>query len=181
MEEWRAIPGYEGCYEVSDQGRVRSLTRQVKHSTAGCFKTLTGRILRTYLRSVKGVGGSYFCVCLYQNEKPSMCNVHLLVAASFLGERPEGGVLRHLSGDSTDNSLGNLKWGTPEENAADMVLHGRSQRGEKHPLSKLSVRNIHEIRALENREEIATYAEDHGVSTGLLYHIRARRNWKHIP
>ena len=103
-EEWRPVVGYEGLYEVSDQGRVRSL--------------ISGRILRPATRRLSGHKHVMLC-------RPSQVGlVHQLVAAAFLGPRPDGAETRHLNGDSGDNRAANLQYGTRSENTEDSKRHG---------------------------------------------------------
>lgn len=117
-ECWRPIPGYEGSYEVSDQGRVRSLDR---YRTAGGSPYLTkGQILAATL------SGHYYSVKLRApGQKGQTRRVHILVALAFLGPRPEGMDTCHNNGDKSDNRLSNLRYDSHAANAADMVAHGR--------------------------------------------------------
>jgi hypothetical protein len=116
MEQWKPIPGYEGLYEVSDQGRVRSLDR----ITTTIVKRL-GKMLKPQLSS----GRMHLTVSLSLNGKVSVKYVHQLVALAFHGVPEEGQQVRHLNGVPTDNVLENLKYGTHVENSQDMILHGR--------------------------------------------------------
>jgi hypothetical protein len=104
---WRPVVGYEGHYEVSDAGRVRSLKR--------------GRVaLLKYRVSTKG----YPFVQLYLNGKQITRYVHALVAEAFNGPRPDGLEVRHLDGDNTNNVPSNLTYGTHAENIQDAIRHG---------------------------------------------------------
>jgi hypothetical protein len=116
-EEWRAIPGYEGLYEVSDQGRVRSLDRDWGPDSRGRRRPRRGKMLRPSTAS------GYPVVVLAGRSTRS---VHSLVAEAFLGPRPSGLVVRHLNGDYLDPRAENLAYSTRKENAADMYLHGTS-------------------------------------------------------
>lgn len=116
-ERWRAIPGWEGLYEVSDLGRVRSLDHQ------GRRQFHRGRILKELVVTRTGYRG----VGLHRDGSVEQAYVHELVLRAFVGPRPEGFQTRHLNGQNTDNRLANLKYGTPVENAADKVLHGTAR------------------------------------------------------
>ena len=111
MERWIPIPGHLG-YEVSDQGRVRSVDRIVPHPNGDL--TLQGKVLKP----VAGKRG-YLAVTV---GRP--VTVHSLVTLAFLGPRPEGQEVRHLNGQRHDNRLENLEYGTKDENMQDMVEHG---------------------------------------------------------
>ena len=120
-EQWRAIPGYEGIYEVSDQGSVRSLDRITPHG-----RRLTGKLMKT---SIGNHG--YPMANLCRRGKYQMFTVHRLVMLVFVGERPNGLAVMHLNGIRTDNRLSNLRYGTYSENNRDIVKHGRHPNASK--------------------------------------------------
>ena len=118
-EEWRPIPGYEGHYEVSNKGRVRSLTRIVDERN-GSKQKHHGKLLTTSLN-----GRGYLRVKLYRNGTQRSLTVHRLVAKAFLGA-PENDALVccHNNGIKTDNRVTNLRWDTLSSNYHDMEKHG---------------------------------------------------------
>ena len=118
-EIWRPVVGYEGLYEVSDQGRVRSLDREVPHPRYG-RQRIAGRLLSTRRRT----NPPYFAVSLLRLGKQTTCRVHVLVLEAFAGPRPAGMVARHLNGDSYDNRAANLRWDSQSENCRDRARHG---------------------------------------------------------
>lgn len=112
MTQWRPVPGFEGRYEVSDDGRVASLPTRTWP---------TRRILAVVLAK----RGGYPSVVLRANGKQYARKVHRLVCEAFNGAPPPNRVVvRHLDGDKTNNTPGNLAWGTHSENSADTVAHG---------------------------------------------------------
>lgn len=134
-EHWLPLPDYEGLYEVSDFGRVRSLNRTVHH-TNGSDRHLKGRLLRQF----PSKHGGYPSVSLCKDGKPrGGQRVHVLVLSAFVGPRPDGMESRHLNGDCTDSRLANLAYGTALENADDKRRHGthnntrKTQCKNKHP------------------------------------------------
>ena len=106
MEEiWKAVPGYEGLYEVSDLGRVRSFARGVN-----------GRLLKPGKAS-----NGYFTVCLGRGKSRTL---HSLVAEAFIGPKPSGQEVLHKDGTRTNNCVHNLRYGTRAENIRDAVVQG---------------------------------------------------------
>lgn len=119
-ERWLPVVGYEGFYEVSDQGRrVRSLDRIIKDKT-GRVRHWRGRVMKQKRNCSRG----HMYVDLKVDAKCSSRSVHGLVAAAFLGPRPDGLQIRHLNGIPSDCRLVNLAYGTQSENMLDSVRHG---------------------------------------------------------
>ena len=108
-QAWRHVPGYEANYAVSDQGHIWSRPRW----------TWAGGLLRASV----GKGG-YPKVSLASNGRQKTRLVHQIVAAAFLGPRPEGQEVRHLDGNRLNCALSNLAYGTRSENVRDMRRHG---------------------------------------------------------
>ncbi|MGC5028163.1 NUMOD4 motif-containing HNH endonuclease [Tsukamurella sp. DT100] len=149
-EEWRAV-GDGWPYEVSDIGRVRSISRTITSSN-GYQRRLNGRVLRGTPSD-----SGHLLVDLCDGGRRWNAKVHVLVAAAFYGPRPEGMETRHLDGDPTNNRVENLRYGTRSENHLDRVLHGTHKNAAKthcpqgHPYSggNLSIShrsNGHEFR-----------------------------------
>lgn len=114
IERWLAIPGYEGIYEVSDLGRVRSLNRIVSSG-----HRRQGVILKPAWHQ-----RGYPMVNLWRNNSQRMQLVHRLVLMTFVGPAPHGTEALHGDGDAANAALANLSWGTHSENQADQVAHG---------------------------------------------------------
>ncbi|WP_299315526.1 NUMOD4 motif-containing HNH endonuclease [uncultured Halomonas sp.] len=120
-EIWRDVPGYEGRYEVSDKGRVRSRDRQVEATTrqgTTYYSRRRGRLLRPGRMNAFG----HLSVAI---GKGNSRTVHSLVMEAFIGPRPDGFDIRHLNGDGSDNRLVNLEYGSRSENNRDIARHGR--------------------------------------------------------
>ena len=107
MEEWRNVPGYEGLYQVSNYGNVKSI-RFNKEKMLKQGKSKTG----------------YLCVGLFLNKSRKSQYVHRLVWLAFNGDVPYGMQVNHMNEDKTDNRLENLNilssqenltWGTAQE------------------------------------------------------------------
>lgn len=123
VERWAPVLGHEGAYEVSDLGRVRSVSR-----IDGAGRNWPGRILSP---SPGGGEGRYLKVSLSRAGRTETHSIHRLVLRAFAGEPGVNGVVRHLNGISTDNRLVNMCWGTQTENNLDIVRHGRNRELQK--------------------------------------------------
>lgn len=116
-ETWKPIPEYEGLYEVSDQGRVKSIARLVKQG--GHDRRVHERIRKTYTRA-----SGHLQTSLSKAGVIRSWEVHVLVMLAFVGPRPAGMEVRHLNGNPADNRLSNLRYGTRAENVQDAIAHG---------------------------------------------------------
>lgn len=125
LTAWRPVWGYEGLYEVSAAGVVRSVDRTVDYRNGRSVR-LKGKVLSPKYQ------GHYWRVGLSKSGIAYTWCVHRLVCEAFHGERPDGAVVRHLNGNYLDNRAENLCWGTWAENSADMVRHGRSGASRTH-------------------------------------------------
>lgn len=111
VENWKPIKGYEGIYEVSDWGRVRSVSRVIIRKN-GHSQNIKGRVLS--LRK-----GPYYNIKLRINGVEKVHNVHALVASAFLGYIPNGhksSVVDHIDKNPYNNHVGNLRLITHREN-----------------------------------------------------------------
>lgn len=123
---WLPVPGYEGFYEASDLGRIRSLDRMVR-TNGGAMMLSAGRLL---------AGGTYKDghkhVTLCREGKRRTFTVHSVIMLTFVGPRPEGLEIRHLNGVPDDNRVVNLAYGTALENAEDRDdRHGHNFQSNK--------------------------------------------------
>jgi HNH endonuclease/NUMOD4 motif len=121
MTEWRDIPGYEGCYQVSDDGQVKSLARRIK-SAPGCTRPLRERIMK---QEVDRTG--YARIQLCSDGSYVHCLVHRLIMLAFVGPCPEGMEVCHNDGVKLNNTLSNLRYDTKSANQYDSIRHGTHQ------------------------------------------------------
>lgn len=119
-EQWKDIPNYEGYYQVSNIGRIRSLDRIVGARSKG-YKRIRGILLKQRNNSH---GIPYYYVNLWKKRIMRHCLVHRLVAITWLGPIPEGMQVRHGPNGYTDNSVNNLCYGTRQDDALDRVRDG---------------------------------------------------------
>ena len=163
-EEWRPIEGYEGLYEVSNFGQVRSLIK--------------GKLLKP-TESFNG----YYVVNLYLEKKPTTHNVHRLVAVTFLGQPPEGHVVCHGSKGQQCNEVTNLSWGTREKNNGfDKLRDGTDNRGEKNGQTKLTEKQVRVIRRLIESKSMTLkeIGEVFGAARTSISNIKFGRTWGHL-
>ena len=139
MERWKNIKGYEGFYQVSNLGRVKSVER--KHSFKEKFRIVHERILKPCL--TKG----YKQIRLCKNSKMSSFYIHRLLAIAFIPNLENKPHINHLNGIITDNSLDNLEWCTHQENMTHAWNIGLiDNSGEKCGTSKLTKLDVAYIR-----------------------------------
>lgn len=118
-EIWKPVVGYEGRYEVSNLGRVRSKTRHwQQRSRSGSYYEYRkiGRMLKPGVSS-----NGYPTVTLGRRNSKT---VHSLVAAAFIGPCPREQEVRHKNGVRSDPRVANLEYGTRTENIKDAIKHG---------------------------------------------------------
>lgn len=113
-EEWKAIPGYEGKYEVSSRGQVRSLSRLDARGRRRAEKMLSPRVAKS----------GHLFVALYGLDGRNDFAVHVIVLEAFVGPRPDGMDACHWNDVPCDNRVDNLRWGTRANNAQDCVRNG---------------------------------------------------------
>lgn len=169
-EQWRPVPGAPG-YDVSDAGRVRSWWR------VGGYPRIETQPQRLLKPGRHPAGYPY--VNIRQDGRPQRSlKVHELVLAAFVGPKQPGQCCRHLDGDPTNNRVSNLAWGSIKENAEDMVKHGRSTAGERHPKAKLTGGAARKV-YLANGTQSAIAAR-FGISQGQVSHIRTGKHWRNV-
>jgi hypothetical protein len=179
VEEWRTIPGYEGLYEASSLGRIRSLARTRTNGTSvkngAGIRSVPAKILKA-----TATRGGYLSVSLSKNGKKTK-DVHQLVLLTFVGPRPSGLQSCHNDGIRDNNRIDNLRYDTPEANYRDRDRHGNLPRGTDHPNAKLTLGAVLDIRSRRAAgETIEKVAVIHQVSPAQVSSIATRRTWRHV-
>lgn len=178
-EIWKPVPGYEEWYEVSNHGRVRSWYSNSRRGAGR--RAEQPRLLKPKTHERTG----YLVFTPRKNGVQKDYLVHHAVAYAFIGPRPEGMHINHKDGVKTNNNVGNLEYLTPRENmehARDELGIPILQAGERHPLSKLTEKQVLEIRSKYPKGNITfrQLAEKYGVSVATISAVVHRYNWNHI-
>jgi hypothetical protein len=180
-EEWRVIPKFQD-YMVSSIGRVKRIRPDKNNHKVSELKiSVTPR--------------GYGCVCLCDNGIHVTVRINRLVCTVFNGEPPtEKHHAAHNDGDVSNNSKDNLRWATGKENEADKRIHGtaaigdkhwskknpeKRAKGSRHGLSKLTEKDIPKIRSDKRFQR--DIAADYGVTQRVIWSIKKRITWRHVP
>lgn len=148
-EEWRDIQGFEGLYQVSNLGRVKSLDRVVykKDGTTQIYKE---RILKQ-----SNLWNEYLVVNLSRNGKPIMHRIHRLVAEAFLPNPNNYPIINHKDENKTNNSVDNLEWCSYSYNlnygtARERGLQANKENGIYDRLKELRSKAVNQIDIFSN-------------------------------
>jgi hypothetical protein len=173
-EEWISVPSYEGLYDVSNLGRVRSLR----------FRRKFADTLRENPLIMKGSINSngYAQVQLSNDSGKKTVLVQKLVLTAFVGPRPSGYEAAHLDGNRVNNHLSNLKWCTKKENVSHLKKHGTVLYGAKNPMTRLTEKQVIDIRKTYSvgNCSIKKLAKKYGVGTSTVWRIVSGKYWRHL-
>lgn len=173
IEEWRDIKGFEGKYQISNLGRVKSLDRITNNRV---FKSAVKKL------QISNTGYHRVFLCL-ENRKSKPFSVHRLVAKAFLEHIEGRDIVNHLDGNKLNNIVTNLEWVTVSEN----TLHSYKNKlqvmgiGENNPASKYTEDQIREVKRLSklglNRKEISNITK---VSKATIHLVLNNKSWAHV-
>lgn len=156
LEEWR--PTWHPHYEVSNLGRVRSWAR--------LWRSGEPRILRP------GIGSHGYPTVVFGRQHGSQ-SVHVLVAAAFIGPKPEGQEVRHRDDDRTNPRADNLEYGTRHQNCVDMMVRERRHY-------TLNPEKVREIREMLPHYSIREIAAEYRVDKVTINRIAKGEGWAHV-
>ena len=167
-ERWRVIPGSEGLYSVSSEGQIRSHFNG-RDKLLACSPDTKG-----YLQ---------FAMSLPDGRRVRM-KVHRAVALTFLGTRPPGAQINHISGDKRDNSVTNLEYVSCRRNvrhAWEKGLRRAEQvQGERHGRSKLTTDDVRHIHLVGSEANIQDLADRYGVTPQCIDLVLKHKTWRHV-
>ena len=169
METWLDVVGYEGCYQVSDYGRVKSVARI----------SAQNHHLRERIRKPETDKDGYQIVNLCKDGKVRLHKVHRLVAMAFIKNTDNRDQINHIDGNKANNRVSNLEWVNGSENVRHALDTGLrkpthiSYYGEKNSHCKLSDLQCEEIRKMKAESKItnARLAELFRVGTSQIGRI----------
>jgi len=175
IEIWKDVVGYEGSYQVSNIGRVKSLERIVNGRWG--LEHRKSIILKLALSNF-----GYYTVGLHYNGVSRTTKVHRLILESFIINYENKIDVNHKNGIKTDNRLENIEWATRSENIIHAFRTGLKfgKKGEDSPTSKLTNIDVLKIR---NEYKLLTQKEIgkiYGISNQTVSKIINRKRWKHI-
>ena len=163
-EIWKDIPGYEGEYQASTEGRIKSLRRMVLSKNWSTGLPFERSVPERILRPGKYCKAGHVSVVLRRGSNG--VPVHQLIMRTFVGEPPEGMEVLHKNGNPEDNRLENLRYGSRTENILDVWRQGKAWR-------KLTIDNVLAIRrALAQGLTGAAVAKMFGVSEASISSIK---------
>lgn len=176
-EIWKDIPGFEGRYQCSNFGRIKSLPRSRRCRNG--YSEYIGCIVKQ-----QNGNAGYSRVALRGcDSRTKMFSTHRLVAILFIDNPLNAPEVNHIDGNKENNHYSNLEWCTSSENKRHAFKIGlRTQSGENNNSSKLTEADVLEIRA-RYKPRIVTLkmlANEYGMSKDGIEFIVNRRTWKHI-
>lgn len=166
MEEWRDIKGFEGYYQASNSGQIRSVDRFVLRKD-GRYQICKGRILRPF----QGTTCNYLSIQFSKDNIPSKHLIHRLIAYTFLDLNPESKLeVNHKDGNRHNNSVDNLEIVTHQQNIDHSIRTGlKNDYGENHKNAKITNADAEEMRQMWRRGVLQKdIAECFGVSKQLV-------------
>jgi hypothetical protein len=159
-EQWKRHPEFK-CYWFSSWGNVVSVQKSIK--------VLSGT----------KCGRGYRALDLRGDGTRRREYIHRTICLLFNGPCPEGYECRHLDGNISNNRATNLKWGTPQENADDKILHGTNCWGEKNPMAVLTREKVERMRQIREETGMPYHqiAKQYQISTMTAFRAITKRAW----
>jgi len=178
MEVWKDIKGYEGYYQVSSLGYVKSLSKTIIRKDGKPLNVKGGLLKQNLQRS----GYQYVKLCSHDGQ--ISYSVHRLVAKAFKSNPENKPQVNHINGIKTDNRAKNLEWCTAKENVQHSIAMGlhNNYGGENSPFAKLTENQVIEIRNkyIPHRYTAKKLANEYNISEGGIRAIIYRESWKNI-
>jgi len=174
---WRDVSGFEDCYQISNNGKLKSKDRMKVNGFGKC--SYKGVILKPRLYN------GYYRFTLQRLNKRRQVFIHRLVAEAFITNPENKPEVNHINGIRHDNRVENLEWCTRSENQLHAYKIGLQTptiiQGERHHKARLSEKDVLEIRRLyEAGVGMTELSKMFNMNRGSIHHIIKRTSWKHI-
>ena len=170
-ETWRDIPNYEGLYEVSDKGRVRTKEGKITHTKYHGVRRWKSRILKEKNKDAREAR-----VDLWKDGKPKGFLVHQLVGLAFLSNPNEYKDINHLDGNPRNNNVENLEWCDHYRNINHAFDTGLMSTNKQTSLFSIKDREMHDFRSMGKASEFLgrsrTYLRNNKIADGYLVFIK---------
>lgn len=181
MEFWKDIPGHEGFYQASSEGRIRSMVRLTREATAAGERR-EKKVLK-FGYNLQGRLSVVLCWRVISDDSPpkqfmERHQVHRLVYSAFHGPIPACAYVLHNDGKYLNNRPDNLRVGTQKENMDDQLIHGTRRFGEDVSNAKLTEKDVVRIRT--SGESLTKIAKELGVSRVTVANAASRKTWGHV-
>ena len=142
MTMWKDIKGFEGLYQVSDDGQVKSVGRYKPNHTKMQYIPESIKAQRT--------SRGYHVIDLYKDNKAKTAYVHRLVAEAFIPNSSNKETVNHIDGDKNNNTVSNLEWATQEEQNIHFYQHGlKSADGIKKSINAMTEATSKKVMCLD--------------------------------
>lgn len=175
MEIWKNIEGYEGYYQISNLGNIKSLSRFRKNGK----KEKEGYIKKEIILKTHISKTGYYVVDLKRNGIRKTFKIHRLIALHFIDNPFNKNYINHKNGIKTDNSIENLEWCTIKENNKHAEETGlKNDSGCNSSNSKLTREDVYYIR--NSNEKIKYLALRFKMNESTIYKLKRRQTYKNI-
>jgi len=167
-ETWVPMVDFEDNFVISNKGRVRRIMHR---------KNPTNRLMTQTLNN-----DGYLFLSLRKNGSSMTIFIHRAVAMAFIHNSDNKRTVNHINGIKTDNQVENLEWNTHKENINHAWENGLSvsREGIKHHNTKLTEKDVLEIRAIGKSMSAVQLGSLYGINEQAIYKILSRQRWKHI-
>lgn len=179
QEIWKPVVNFEGLYEVSSYGNIRTLARKITDAKKTYIRKAQN------LKATKGSRG-YYRIKLYNGNGFKDTSIHKEVALAFIPNPENKPYINHINGVKTDNRVENLEWCTHSENVKHAYAGGLKKQssycGEGNSSAKLIVEQVIAIRE-EYKQGNTSYnelARKYGVKPNTIGYIITKKTWKYV-
>lgn len=177
-EIWKDIVGYEGHYQVSNTGQIKSLARKIWYESKGRVKAhFKLRAEKILAQRVGTTGYLQISLCLESERK--LVSLHRVMAEAFVPNPENKPEVNHKDTNKLNNTIQNFEWMTHAENMAHSLENGRHVKGDTHPMAKITETDVRSIRAAVGAKP-KDLAAKYGVCTDQIYLILKRKSWAHV-